>query len=216
MYKQFFMMALLLKGFLVSSQVGINTTSPNALLEITSSNAATPSTTDGILIPKIDAFPAVNPGAAQNGMMVFLTTTVGTSTPGFYYWEQATTSWKGVGSGAKKIDDLTDGKSDATGNSVYLGVGSGQNDATPSITYNTAIGYNAFFSNTTGASGVAIGHNALLSNTTGNENIGVGVASLYSNTTGERNLSMGWTSMYNNVTGSNNIALVSYPKFQYC
>jgi len=46
------------------SQVGINTTLPNAQLDVRSSNQATPSNTDGLLIPKMDAFPAVNPTAA--------------------------------------------------------------------------------------------------------------------------------------------------------
>ena len=75
------------------SQVGINTTTPNAQLEIKSTNQATPSNTDGIIIPKIDAFPVVNPTAAQQGMMVYLTTTVGLNTPGFYYWDNSTISW---------------------------------------------------------------------------------------------------------------------------
>lgn len=43
------------------SQVGIGTTTPNAQLEIQSSNQATPANTDGILIPKMDEFPLVNP-----------------------------------------------------------------------------------------------------------------------------------------------------------
>ncbi|MCB0432134.1 MAG: hypothetical protein KDD18_03560, partial [Mangrovimonas sp.] len=68
------------------SQVGINTTDPKAQLEIQSSNQASPSNTDGLLIPKVDTFPATNPGANQNGMLVFLTTTVGANSPGFYYW----------------------------------------------------------------------------------------------------------------------------------
>lgn len=49
----------------VFSQVRINTTNPEAQLEIKSSNQAAPSNKDGILIPKIDAFPAINPTAAQ-------------------------------------------------------------------------------------------------------------------------------------------------------
>ncbi|MBE9575491.1 tail fiber domain-containing protein [Flavobacterium proteolyticum] len=76
-----------------SSQVGINTTTPNAQLDIKSSNQAFPSNTDGILIPKIDAFPVVNPTADQQGMMVYLTTIVGVNLPGFYYWDNTTTSW---------------------------------------------------------------------------------------------------------------------------
>jgi len=75
------------------SQVGINTTTPNASLEIKSSNQATPSNTDGILIPKIDTFPAINPTALQQGMLIYLTTTVGINQPGFYYWNNSSTSW---------------------------------------------------------------------------------------------------------------------------
>lgn len=78
------------------AQVGINTTTPNAQLEIKSSNQASPSNTDGILIPKIDAFPATNPTVAQNGMMVYLTQIVGVNQPGFYYWNNTTSTWKSV------------------------------------------------------------------------------------------------------------------------
>ena len=59
------------------SQVGINTTAPYAQLEIKSSNQVTPANTDGILIPKVDAFPTTNPTVNQNGMLVFLTSVSG-------------------------------------------------------------------------------------------------------------------------------------------
>lgn len=75
------------------SQVGINTTNPNAQLDIQSSNQAVPANTDGMLIPKIDTFPATSPTAAQQGMLVYLTTTVGSNPPGFYYWDNPTASW---------------------------------------------------------------------------------------------------------------------------
>ncbi|WNM18711.1 tail fiber domain-containing protein [Flavobacterium capsici] len=95
---------LLLVFYLISqslySQVGINTTTPNAQLEIKSTNQATPTNTDGILIPKVDAFPATLPTAAQQGMLVYLTTTVGANPPGFYYWNNPTTTWIGIGGGA--------------------------------------------------------------------------------------------------------------------
>lgn len=81
------------------SQVGINTTTPDAQFDVRSSNQATPAPTDGILIPRIDAFPATNPTAAQQGMMVYLTTAAGTNQPGFYYWDQTTTSWVGMATG---------------------------------------------------------------------------------------------------------------------
>src|SRR5690606_39281135 len=81
----------------IMAQVGINTTNPNAQLDIQSSNQAAPSNTDGILIPKVDAFPATNPGVNQNGMLVFLTTTVGVNAPGFYYWDDSATAWVPIG-----------------------------------------------------------------------------------------------------------------------
>jgi Chaperone of endosialidase len=77
----------------MEAQVGINTTSPQAQLDIRSSNQATPSNTDGILIPKIDAFPIVSPGPDQHGMMVYLTTTDLGKLPGFYYWNNVFSDW---------------------------------------------------------------------------------------------------------------------------
>lgn len=80
------------------AQIGIGTTSPNAVLDIKSSNQATPSNTDGLLIPKIDAFPAINPTASQQGMLVYLTTTSGLNQPGFYYWDNISSTWIGMNS----------------------------------------------------------------------------------------------------------------------
>lgn len=78
------------------SQVGINTVTPNALFEIKASDEANPAATDGILVPKIDDFPSTNPSASQQGMLVYLKNTIGTNLPGFYYWDNTTTSWKSV------------------------------------------------------------------------------------------------------------------------
>ncbi|RAR50441.1 tail fiber domain-containing protein [Flavobacterium lacus] len=75
------------------AQVGINTTTPNAQLDIRSSNQVAPASTDGMLIPKIDTFPATNPAVDQQGMLVYLTSDVGSNQPGFYYWDNITTSW---------------------------------------------------------------------------------------------------------------------------
>ncbi len=87
------------------AQIGIGTTTPNATLEIAPSNSASPSNTDGILIPRINVFPVTNPTAAQNGMLVFLTTVSGANQPGFYYWNHATTSWVGINSTANSDAD---------------------------------------------------------------------------------------------------------------
>lgn len=89
----------------INAQVGIGTTTPDAQLDIRSSNQATPSNTDGIIIPKVDAFPVTNPTAAQQGMLVYLTTIVGANQPGFYYWDNGSTSWQGIASGAANDKD---------------------------------------------------------------------------------------------------------------
>ena len=83
-------------GF-IHAQVGVNTVTPNAMLDIKASNQATPANTDGILIPKIDAFPLINPTLAQKGMLVYLTTLSGSNQPGFYYWNNP--GWIGIVTG---------------------------------------------------------------------------------------------------------------------
>lgn len=97
MYKNIFILVLI--SYKAFSQVGVNTTAPNAQLDIRSSNQATPANTDGVLIPKVDAFPVTNPTAAQQGMLVYLTTLVGPNQPGFYYWNNLTTTWVGLAGG---------------------------------------------------------------------------------------------------------------------
>jgi trimeric autotransporter adhesin len=89
------------------AQIGINTTTPNAQLEITASNQVTPASTDGIIIPKIDAFPIINPTAAQQSMLVYLTTVSGTNQSGFYYWNNATTNWIPLSTGANNDWSIT-------------------------------------------------------------------------------------------------------------
>lgn len=76
------------------AQVGVNTTDPKAILDIKASNQATPTNTDGILIPRIDTFPIIDPTANQQGMMVYLTTTSGGKPPGFYYWNNTSSLWE--------------------------------------------------------------------------------------------------------------------------
>src|SRR5258708_13670053 len=77
-------------------QLGIGTATPSGLLDVTSSAPATPASTDGFLVPRVSAFPATNPGATQNGMMIYLTATVSGNAPGFYYWNNPSTAWKKI------------------------------------------------------------------------------------------------------------------------
>ncbi len=77
------------------AQVGIGNTNPKASLDISASSVASPSNTDGILIPRMDNFPAVDPGPNQNGMLIFLTGN-GPYPLGFYYWNNTISMWKSI------------------------------------------------------------------------------------------------------------------------
>lgn len=129
---------------------------------------------------------------------------------------------KNVEGSVKKINDLLDGKSDATGSSVFIGVNAGSNDFgtdnenvglgfqalknSTSGLRNTAIGFEALYSNTTGKNNTANGAYALTTNTAGSLNTANGVQSMYSNTTGNRNTANGVNTMVYNTTGNDNTA----------
>ena len=87
------------------SQVGIGTTTPNALLDIKTSNQANPSNTDGILIPRVDDFPSIDPSANQDGMLVFVTG-LGSVSKGLYYWNTFSSSWTAITSQLEKITEI--------------------------------------------------------------------------------------------------------------
>ena len=82
----------------LNAQVGIGTTSPNGLLDITSASPSTPIATDGLLIPRVSAFPSPV-GVAQNGMMVFLTTAFAANKIGIHYYDFPSLTWKRVTTG---------------------------------------------------------------------------------------------------------------------
>lgn len=71
---------------------------------------------------------------------------------------------------------------------------------------NTAFGYYALFSSSTGAGNTAAGANALFLNDTGNANTATGVSALNSNKTGSNNTAAGAYALCNNSSGSQNTA----------
>lgn len=107
--KLFTAMCMMLMINSIYAQVGIGTASPDAQLDIRSSSQATPANNDGILIPKVDVFPATNPTVAQQGMLVYLTTATtfgGNPKPiGFYYWNDSPADWIGISSAANGDHD---------------------------------------------------------------------------------------------------------------
>ena len=207
----FYVFGLILYCGNLFSQVGINTTTPNAQLDITSSNQATPGNTDGILIPKIDLFPVTNPTVAQNSMIVYLTTAASGKQPGFYYWEDVTTSWKGIG-GFSGWDLLGNSATNPSVNFVGTtddkdlvfkrnNIRAGRIEAV-----NTSLGVNSFNPLNSGISNTAIGDLTLSMNTSGNYNTAIGTSVLNANTIGTRNTAIGVNAMLFNVGGDFNTA----------
>ena len=194
----------------VYSQVGINNTNPRASLDITAENPSAPTETEGLLVPRVSVFPSTNPGADQNGMLIYLTTTVGLNSPGFYYWDNAGSNWvsiqDGNSSGVQEINDLTDGLTNSSGRSIFLGVGSGLNDDATN-NQNVGLGYRALESNTSGNANIGIGYFTLFNQTTGNNNVGIGHTSLLSATTANFNTAIGYQSMRSTTMGNSNVAI---------
>jgi hypothetical protein len=119
---------------------------------------------------------------------------------------------------ASKIDELTDGKSNAEGSSLFLGVDAGLNDN--GNHQNLALGYEALYFNIEGSSNTAIGfqslwrnegskntavgNGTLTQNTTGNYNTAAGTYALHENNSGNNNTAIGYRASFNNSTGENN------------
>jgi hypothetical protein len=227
--KKFLQAFILLSTICIYGQVGISNTDPKAQLDVAASSAAAPSNTDGILIPRVNAFPATNPTAAQNGMMVFLTTAAGSNQPGFYYWEQATTSWKGVGRNTANQWNL-DGNAGTTPAANFIGTTDNQDlvfkrfnqeagrigNENVSFGRNAGVSntglYNSFFGtaagqfNAGGSRNVFVGRYAGRNGTTGSDNLFFGYGSGIGNT-GDQNLFMGTFSGNANAGGDNNVFL---------
>ncbi|MEW4924107.1 hypothetical protein [Algibacter sp. 2305UL17-15] len=190
------------------SQVGMGTTNPDAALDVRSSNQATPANTDGVLIPKMDEFPAINPTVAQDGMLVYITglgVNPTSPTKGFYYWDNSST-WIPV---AQRINDLLDGKSDFDGtndgSSIYLGIDAGLVDD-GSDNRNIGIGYQSLILNTDGSNNTVLGYRSLVGNVSGTNNTAIGTAALQNNTS-NNNTAIGNASLLENLGGFGNVGV---------
>lgn len=110
-----------------------------------------------------------------------------------------------VAIGAKALYSNTDrGKLVAIGEGALYNNGIGAN-ALSDATFNTAVGFNALFANTTGNENTAIGTKALAALTVGSNNIAVGSDALGFNETGSDNVVLGSGAGFGNTTGSGNI-----------
>ncbi len=114
------------------SQVGINTNNPAALLHLEPTNAATPSTTDGILIPRVSQLPSLG---VTKGQLLFLNVAI--PNQGFYYWTGAT--WQ------KIADEVADNTIDE---SIYMVQGSGYVFQNANITTENPLVFNSIVAKT--------------------------------------------------------------------
>lgn len=228
--KRLILLLMLMTGAQVLAQVGVGTTNPQSNLDIPATNAAAPTATDGLLIPRVSAFPAANPAAAQNGMMLFLTADLPGKPKGFYYWDNATTSWIGVGGG--KGWELT-GNAGTNPATNFLGTTDNQDvvfkrqnqraglltnipsntafgvsglAALSAGTGNTAFGKQALAANTTGSDNTAVGNQALMNNLSSIGNVGIGTQALMNTEAGD-NTAVGSSAMTTNTAGYANVAV---------
>ena len=73
--------------------------------------------------------------------------------------------------------------------------------------FNTAVGELSLSENTSGSRNVSMGNSSMTKNTTGQDNVSIGVESLLSNLSGSQNVSIGDSALHNNQTGNSNVAL---------
>ncbi|RZJ66012.1 MAG: hypothetical protein EOO50_11410 [Flavobacterium sp.] len=219
-----------------AGRIGIGEVAPAAKFQVSASSPATPANTDGIIIPRVAAFPVTNPGVAQNGMMLYLTTAVGLRPSGFYYWDDATAAWKGVGTGTSNSWGLAGNTAAATNfmgttnnqplnfrvNNITAGRVDNLNFTTAfgsealalnvvSPLYTTAVGAgalrgSAIMANNIGYGNAAFGHNTIAGNSSGRFNSGFGNSALISNSTGFYNVAMGYLALPMSTQGSNGTA----------
>lgn len=103
---------LLLFPYLMTAQVGINTTSPQASLHVQENNPNTANT--GMLIPRVNDL-NVAPSINQDGMMVFLNvnwTDTGSGKlyeRGFWFWNNTISDWSKMESDKHEIGDIKNG-----------------------------------------------------------------------------------------------------------
>lgn len=211
---------LLLACAAKSQNVGIGTTTPETILDITS-------TTQGILIPRLNTLQMKSIPDPLSGLLITNTDSAnrvfiytGDGWQGLAYTTEGSvldTALLVTKAGTQTVIGSKIFSKDLVVNGISVGLGAGNiasntvfgNNALKANTtgfLNIAIGINSLRLNTTGRTNVAMGDSALYANTTGLSNIAIGSRALRSNTTGYQNHALGTTALYSNTTGLNNLA----------
>jgi len=225
MKKIFFLLKTIFIFSVVYAQQGVAITtdgsSPDnsAMLDIKS-------TSKGILIPRMTAAQRTAIASPVNGLLIYQTD----GNAGFYYYNG--NAWASLNAAAGPLTGWSTTGNNGTDSSVnfigtldskpLLGKVNGEQvfyfSPTKTVTsigyqagkidngiFNTFLGYQAGFSNTSSGMNHFIGSQAGYSNTTGSNNLFEGWRTGYSNTTGSYNLFIGDQAGYSNTTGGMNI-----------
>ena len=175
------------------NSVGIGTAAPStgAALEVQATGAQS-----SVLFPRADT--SSRPTSPVNGMFRYNTTE--NSFEGY-----ANGRWMFIGPSGSSgyIDDLLDASTYGGSNSVFLGRNGGNNNAGDG---NTATGWNAMATVTSGNLNTAAGNLALNANATGNNNTAIGYKSGI-DVTGSSNTLVGAQTGINITSGSGNILI---------
>lgn len=81
----------------MQAQIGIYNTDPKASIDISAINPANPASDEGVLIPKLTAFPSINPGVDQHSMLIYMDNASAPSGKGFYFWNNGASKWENIG-----------------------------------------------------------------------------------------------------------------------
>lgn len=217
------------------SQVGINNVLPKSTLDISAVNSTSPMSTEGLLIPRINSFPLINPTAEQNSMLVYLSAQTaagspfGINSPGFYYWNFPQLTWVALDS--SKLSWLINGNSSTIEGTHFLGTTDNiplnfriNNEKSGRIhqsqtffgyrsgnsnsgNFNNGLGDNALYTNSTGNNNTAFGSSSLFKNSTGNENTALGNRALHENTTAVGNTAVGYEALFSSTASGENVAV---------
>lgn len=220
-----------------NAQVGIGNTSPDALLDITAKNSLSPNSNDGLLIPRLDRFPSVNPGVNQNAMLIFLNNNLTgvniNGTPrdyllGYYYWDNIRVNWIKISTGNGWV---LEGNNNAVSGTHFIGTTNNeevdfrvntklvarltelgqlelQSDKRSTfIGFEAGENYNPLGVGT--EDNVYVGYQSGKATNSGGDNVAVGSSSLSTNTSGSFNTAVGSNALLDNTTGINNTAIGS-------
>jgi hypothetical protein len=122
-------------------------------------------------------------------------------------------SYTGISNYGLRVEGIGIGRGGASQITNTVMGNSALSKNTSSGIYNTAIGYQALLSNTSGMTNTAIGAWASVLNSTGTDNTAVGFNSLYRNASGASNTAIGSNALNNLTTGNYNIGIGPYANY---